>query len=216
MTSSQQSTNTVLRLVANAAGAWFDIKSNDPNLPVVQNHSDPGVATDLAAIKVEDDTWYALVTLMNSKAVVDAAGAWCETAKKLYVAQTQDSVCRDTAISGTDDVMESTKNAALKHTSAWYSNRTSDFLDAGILGVVLPYDPGSWTAAFKEIAGVPAGRTPARSARTSPARTATSTSRRPAPISPGRASRPKASSSTSRSSSTGSRRGWPRPSSRSS
>lgn len=157
MTSSQQSGNTVLRLVANTAGTWFDLKSNDPNLPIVQNHADPGVATDLAAIKVEDDTWYALVTLMNSKAVIDAAASWCETAKKLYVAQTQDSACRDTALSGTDDVMESTKNSAYKHTSVWYSVQTSDFLDAGILGVVLPYDPGSWTAAFKEIAGVPAG-----------------------------------------------------------
>lgn len=156
LTVSLQAANATLRLLM-TAGLWLDVESNDPNMPLVQNHADPGIATDLAAIKVANNTWYALLTTFNSKLMVDAAGAWCETAKKLYVVQTVDSAVRDTAISGTDDVAESTRNAALRHTSIWYSKATGDFLDAGLVGAVLPLLPGSETWAFKEVTGVPAG-----------------------------------------------------------
>lgn len=157
VTSTQQAANATLRMVANVAGAFFSIESNDPNMPVLQNHADPGTAADLTAIQAENDTWYGLITTHNSKAVIDAAGAWIETAKKLYVTQTQDSAVRDTAISGTDDVGESTKAAALKHTMLIWSKTTDDFAGAAFQGRVLPLPPGSWTGAFKELASVTAG-----------------------------------------------------------
>lgn len=107
-TSSQQSTNTVLRLLANAAGGWLNLSSTDPNLPLLQDHAAPGgtVAADLDAILLADPAWYCLVTLYNSKAYVTDAAAWAQANKKLYLVQTIDSAVRDTPKSGTDDVGE--------------------------------------------------------------------------------------------------------------
>ena len=148
---------TVLRIVANAAGAWFSCGCSDPNLSLLQNHADPGIATDLAAILVENQSWYCLITTFNSMALVQAAAAWALSNTKLYIAQTQDNVVANTAISGTDDIAEYLKNAANGHVSVWYSKDTSDFLDAALAGALLPMDPGSETWAFKTLAGVPAG-----------------------------------------------------------
>lgn len=155
-TSSQQSSDTVLRLLASSAGNWLNIKSADANLPIIQNHASPsGLTTALDAILVENKEWFALVTLFNSKALVDVVQGWAETNSKQYVAQTIDTVVRDTVKSGTDDVGESTQAAGAKFTSVQYSGQgTGNFLDAALLGAVLPLLPGSETWAFKELAGV--------------------------------------------------------------
>lgn len=148
---------TYLRVVANAAGAFFALGTTDTNLRIAQDHADPGVATDLAAIALENNTWYGLVTLYNSQALVTAAAAYCEAAKKLYAAQSEDGAIPNTAISGTDDVAEAIKALAYTHTFVCYSKTTDDFLDAGIMGKCLPFTPGEETWMFKTIAGVTVG-----------------------------------------------------------
>lgn len=145
---------TYLRAVANVAGVFFSIETDDPNLSIVQDHADPGVATDLDAIMVYDSDWYALITCMNSKAMVDAVAAWAETNKRLYVAQTQDSTVRDTILSGTDDVGESLRSNNYTHAAAIWSKGTQDFADAAWFGRCLPFEPGTETWKFKELTGV--------------------------------------------------------------
>ncbi len=155
---------TYMRIVANVAGAWFRVGTivdgspqQDPNLGLVEDHADPGIATDLAAILVADSAWYSLITTFNSKAYVDAAAAWCETNKRLYVVQTQDSPCINTTLSGTDDVMESTRGNSLTHTAVIYSEANDDFADAGWCGAKLVGTPGTNTWKFANISGVTAG-----------------------------------------------------------
>ncbi len=152
---------TYLRMLANVAGVWHSFGTtldgsarNDPNLGVAQDHADPTIATALAAILAADSDWYALITTFNSKALVDAAASWCETNGRLYVVQTQDSACINTALSGTDDVMESLKGNAYAHAAAIYSEDTADFADAAWVGNRIVDLPGSNTWKFATLASV--------------------------------------------------------------
>lgn len=152
---------TFMRIVANVAGVWFSVGTtidgsprNDPNIGVAEDHADPGMAAELDLLFAADSDWYGLITTFNSKALVDAVGAWCETNKRVYVAQTQDSACINTALSGTDDVMESTKGNALTRTEVAYSQDNADFLDAAWMGDRLPDIPGSNTWWGAQLASV--------------------------------------------------------------
>lgn len=157
MTSSQQSTNTVLRLVANTAGAWFRLKCLDrANLPMVQNHADPGVAADLADIALVRSDWYALHTHFNSKLYVEAAAGYANSSKKLYGAQNVDTAVPRTSLSGTDDVCEALKAGASNYVFSFHSPGVADFVDAGIFGSCLPKLPGGETWKFRQLSGVPA------------------------------------------------------------
>lgn len=153
ITTSDQTTH--LRILANTAGVFFSVGSMDPNLSIAQDHADPGIATDLAAIALERNDWYGLITTANSKALVDAAAAWAVPAKKLYVAQTQDHAVINTISSGTDDVGESQASAA-NDVALIFSPTTDDFADAGAMGRLFPYEPGTETWKFKTLTGVPA------------------------------------------------------------
>ncbi len=137
-------------------GAWQYLEVGDVNLlRVVQDHADPGIATDLAAIALETADWYALLNPWNSTAEVTAIAAWAEANQKLFIAQTQETEVIDTADGTATDIAHSEKDLAHSYTSVWYSPSNGDFLDAGLAGACLPLDPGSETWALKTIAGVP-------------------------------------------------------------
>lgn len=151
-TASDGTTHVVL--TGDAAGNWNDVEVLDVNaLSLEQDHADPGIATDLAAIQLEDPDWYGLLTLFNSKACIQAAAAWVESSEKLYVAQTQDTPCIATAESGATDVMKAEKDLAHARTSLWYDPATKPALDAGLMGRLFPEDPGSETWALKTVSG---------------------------------------------------------------
>lgn len=145
-----------LRIVANTPGNWFSVGSTDINVSIAQDHTDPGIATDLAAINLINSNWYALVTLFNSPAMVAAAAAWVQSNGKLYIVQIQESATPNTAAPGTD-IAATLKTGNYDNTSAWFSNDNSDFLDAALLGARLPYTPGDETWKFVPLQGVNVG-----------------------------------------------------------
>jgi hypothetical protein len=146
---------TFLRVQANTPGAFVSVSSGlDPNLLLTQDHVDPGLATDLAAIALERNDWYAFVTLFNSKALIEAGAAWAAGNKKLYLAQTSDGAVANTVSSGTDDVGESLASLNSPKTALVYSPDPRDFADAAALGRCLPIEPGEETWKFKTLAGV--------------------------------------------------------------
>lgn len=155
MTTSDQT--TYLRSVANAAGAFFSLSSTDPNLKIKQDHADPGVATDLAAIALERNDWYWLITLFNSQAYATAASAWIEGVRKFYPVQVEDGAVLNTGVSGTDDLGEALKALTTLKTAVIYSKATGDFADAALVGKIAPKTPGSYTAKFKPLAQVEVG-----------------------------------------------------------
>jgi hypothetical protein len=144
-------------VLTGAAGAWQSVKVDDVNLlRIVQDHADPGIAIDLAAIVLETSDWYALVNPWNSTAEVLAIAAWAEANGKFFLAETQETEVIDTADATANDVAHQLKALAYRHTACVYDPDNSAFLDAGMLGACLPLDPGSETWALKTIAGVPA------------------------------------------------------------
>ena len=148
---------TYLRVLADNAGAFFSLESSDPNLRIKQDHVDPGVAADLAAIKLERDDWYWLLTAFNSQAFVEAAATWIQTERKRYINDTEDGNVPNTTESGTDDIGEALKSASRGRSPVVFSKATADFPAAALVGVIAPKNPGRWTAKFKTLNGVTVG-----------------------------------------------------------
>lgn len=145
-----------LDLVGNVVGVFNWVETLDPaNIAVAQTHVDPGVAADLTAIKLYDDTWYGLITLANSKALILAAAAWVESNKKLYIAATADTEVITTAAGG-GDVADTLKTTNYARTAIIYHQDAHAFADAGWIGNRLPYTPGKETWKFARIAGLAA------------------------------------------------------------
>lgn len=157
---------TTLTLTASAAGATHQVWVKDPSrLSLIQDTPDVsgGIATELAAIALEDSTWYAILCPFNSKVIVKAIAAWAESNHKLYLAQTQDSdvvtssLATDVSAGTTNgSVAYGLKASAYYRTALLYSADNWNFADGAWAGKVLPLDPGSETWMYKTLAGVTA------------------------------------------------------------
>ena len=145
---------TRLDITAASAGLWFGCKSVDlSRLDIKQTHVDPGIATDLAAIKLIDNTWYGVGLTTSSAAEVAAAAVWVEANKKQCLQDSQDS---DIVGAGSGDVATTVKTANQFRTSIEYHDDPRKFAAFGLFGSVYPNDPGSVTFKFRRVAGVPA------------------------------------------------------------
>lgn len=137
-------------------GLWFSIAPvNVARLEVAQTHADPGVATDLANIALEDDDWYFLITFYNSNAYVLAAAAWIESSevRKQYLCDLDESDTVTQAVSGSDTA-DDLHTLGYARTSVWYHPSSADMLAASICGRCAPIEPGGETWALKNLAGV--------------------------------------------------------------
>jgi hypothetical protein len=149
-------TTSPFTVTADAAGDWFSLEvanADIANMAASQNHADPGIATDLAAIALEDPEWYALATVYNSKALVAAASAWVNAQSKIYVYDASDTTCVTTVVASADDTFEDGFDAAYGRVSGHYHPDPSDFFACGLMGRCLPLEPGSETWALKRLSG---------------------------------------------------------------
>jgi hypothetical protein len=154
--SSSTDTITVTVTSPSATSYLIDVEGWKPaQLEVKDTTSDPGIATDLAAILVADSDWFGLGLDSNSKAEVLAAAAWCESNRKLLISNTSDTECGDNAV--TTDVMSSLKTSAYAFTSSFFSGKKLlSYLGLGLMALGLTYTPGEITFAYKTVAGAPA------------------------------------------------------------
>lgn len=116
-----------------------------------------GVAADIADIINVDDTWYGFIMGNRSVQVdVQAAADFIETLAKIHETSSADTVIADSDLaSDTTSIAAYAKNNSLSRTGVWYDPATAtQFMDAAILGKVLPLDPGTWTAKFKTLASI--------------------------------------------------------------
>jgi len=137
-------------LDADNPGELFDVVVSR-ELEVKDNTTDPGIATDLAAIRAADGDWYGLALDSNSSAEVVAAAAWAETETVLFGANTSDA---DAKSALTTDVMSILQLAAYARTFVIWSGSVLSNAGAAWLGKQLPTDPGTTTWAFKTLAGL--------------------------------------------------------------
>ncbi len=144
-----------ITISGNAAGDWFSIEVVDVNTQkVTMVHADPGVATDLTAINLEQSDWYALYTLYNSKAYAQAAADWVESNRKIYLSDSCDTNSILTA-AGNGEWLDTIKTNAYTRTGGVYHPSPAAMLGAGLLGRCLPKDPGSVIFHAKSLNNVP-------------------------------------------------------------
>jgi hypothetical protein len=147
---------THLTVTGDAAADWFSLEALDPTiLQMEQLHVDPGVATDLAAISVEDDEWYCLLTNYNSNAYVLAAVAYIEATKKIYLFDVNESEAITTTV-GNSDTLDDIATANRTRTGGTYHPSPVAMNSAGWAGVCLPQEPGSISWNLKAPSGPPA------------------------------------------------------------
>ncbi len=131
-------------------GTLLDVSTESP-LTVKNVTVDPGIATDLAAINLEDNDWYALILDSNSHAEVVAAAAWVQANDKTLGADTIDSA---TGTVVATDVMSAIQAATYDRTFVVRAANLLSYAGAAALGKELPTDPGTSALAYKTLAGV--------------------------------------------------------------
>ncbi len=127
----------------------------DRGMDVIDVTAAPGtLADELSAIANEDDDWYGLLLVPQSKPVILAAAAWVEAQRKMYVPQSADWDVVDAG--QTSDIATALVALAYTRTAGiWHRPILgAENADAAWLGLQLALDPGSYTAAFKTLAGV--------------------------------------------------------------
>lgn len=147
-----------LTVTANAAGEWFALEIMDlDSLTSVMTHADPGVATDLAAIKLYDAEWYAIDTspLGNSDGVVKAAAAYAEANDLIYVFDLPETFSA-TQAAGYGDTLDDLKGLAYDRTMGAWHPRPNEFMASAWMGRVLPINAGAENWKFKKLIGVTA------------------------------------------------------------
>lgn len=146
-------TNVITIVPSGGAGKLFDVRNWTGPYHLADNTADPGIATDLAAIRAEDSDWYGLILDSNSKAEVVAAAAWCETQRVIFVANSSDYAVKDPA--STTDVGFLLKNSSYARTVLLFQgNALLGYSGAAWMGDRFPQAPGSDTWMFKNLKGV--------------------------------------------------------------
>ena len=144
-----------LQILAANAGDYFAIEVLDRGkLGIAQTHSDPGIATDLAAIANESNVWYGLLTLFNSAALVTAAAGYAESTVKLYGADTIDTLVASQAFGVGSDVAQTLQAATRKRTTGFFHPSADEFAAAAQMGRFFPISPGGDNWRLKALSGV--------------------------------------------------------------
>jgi len=151
-----------------AAGNWFSwepVASYDPLavsdlLTLADVTTDAGVATDLANILAADGTWYALLLLHKSKAIVSTpstgAAAWCNANGRLLLVSMSDTASATTTAGSGTDCLAVLTQAGQRYVAGMFHPRDYEWFDAAKLGYFVPRDPGSYQWSIKPYEGVTA------------------------------------------------------------
>jgi hypothetical protein len=146
-----------LVITADAAGTFHSVSVGNPALlACLQDHADPGAATDLAAIALEDNDWYFILNPTNSKAHALAIAAYAEANTKIFVCQTNDTNIITLALGSdsTTSVAGQAKTSAYARTAILWHSVIGEFADCAYVGRFGPLDPGSESWIYKTLAGV--------------------------------------------------------------
>lgn len=150
-------TNTTCQIADGTPGAITYYSNWTPNLTFSDVTTDPGIATDLAAIRAYDNDWYGLAIDLNSKALIVAASAYIETLDAMMGANVSDSAAYDNA--STTDTGYVLKALTTARTILGFDlNDTGGYMGVAMLAERFPHDPGQdgagGTFHGKSLAGV--------------------------------------------------------------
>ena len=157
------STPSTYLTLTGTPGSWDAVENFDPRLlSFEQNHSDPGLAADLSAVKLENDSWYGVICPWSSRACVLAIAAWTESNDRLYLSELADTPVEMVAdaidIGAEASTGKEFKVRGFARTAAIYHRATDAFAGAALMGKCFALNAGSETWKLKRLAGVPALR----------------------------------------------------------
>lgn len=112
------------------------------------------IAVALPDIEEAQPDWYGLILTSRNTTDVSSAAAWTESANmKVFVTASSDSNLLSSG--DTTSIGYLFKNLGYLKTQVRYSAKAAtEYPDAALLGKILPYNPGSYTTAFKSLADV--------------------------------------------------------------
>jgi hypothetical protein len=140
-------------VTSDTANVTHSISNVSPNIVYADTTLAPTVlpAVDLAAIRAADGDWYALILLTPSTAAISSAAAWTQLERAIYLAASSDSAIPTSA---TTDIASVLQSQSMTRSSIWYHPNPSEYLDAAVVGAILPKLPGPITFANKGLAAV--------------------------------------------------------------
>lgn len=117
---------------------------------------DASYSAALDAIKDSDNSWYGLIAGTRTQAEQVSAAGWALSNEKFCsVAAATANIIDTTNANDTTTLAAVLKAASNFRTSCFYSAvAATEFVDAGYLGKILPYTPGTYSGAYKTISGV--------------------------------------------------------------
>lgn len=142
--------------LTNVAG-W--VANGFANIELQDTTADPGIATDLAAIRAANNgAFYGIALDSNSQAEIDGAAAWTEATGvggKYFF--TNNSDFQNTVESVTSDVFSELQSLSIIRTFIQQNDQSLlCYAGAATMGQMLAMNPGSYTMAFKSLPLVPA------------------------------------------------------------
>jgi hypothetical protein len=139
---------------ADNAGELFYYNSPSSTMHLQDMTTDPGIATDQAAIELEDPDWYGGILDSQSEAEIKASQAYIETLNKVAAYSTADWGAIDSGTS--DDVMSDMQTSAYDRCVIGFSADHDGYQAAAWIGTMFPTAPGSATWSYKSLSGVAA------------------------------------------------------------
>jgi len=117
---------------------------------------DANYAEALDTVKASDNGWYGLIAATRTQAEQVSAAGWALSNEKFCsVAAATANIIDTTDANDTTTLAAVLKAASNYRTSCFYSAvAATEFVDAGYLGKILPYTPGTYSGAYKTISGV--------------------------------------------------------------
>lgn len=115
------------------------------------------IAEDLTAIANEQPDFYGVVLTDRTSADMQAAAAWVEANKRVLFSTTEEADVVDvTEASDTTSLAAILKDATYRRSPCIYhGDAAAEYPDAALMGRVLALVIGSYTAMFKNLAGIP-------------------------------------------------------------
>lgn len=141
---------THVQLVPTVAGTHIQVDAPVRALTVIDTSVDAGIATDLAAAAVDFD-FYMFTIDSYSEAEINAAGAWAEANKRIFIPQSADSTNVIDAVGtgvGQDLFAAGYHRTGLLHTRDMSGNAA-----AGLIARQASRNPGESSFAYKDITG---------------------------------------------------------------
>lgn len=137
------------------AGEGFQFRTISTNLSASNALVTETLADSLAAVEQVESDFIAVTCEDHTDAGILALAAAVQGRKKVFVTSTEASAV---ITSSTTDIGSQLKDAGYDKTMVIYNKADEKYPECGLLGLLLPQNPGSYTAKFKSIAGATVDR----------------------------------------------------------